>query len=115
MQQAFLNIIINAQQAMPEGGFLEITAVKNDAMVEIAFKDTGVGISSDNLPKLFELLFSTKTKGFGLGLVITKEIVERHEGTIEVKSEVGIGTTFTIKLPVRENKIVVAKLTESFW
>jgi signal transduction histidine kinase len=115
MQQAFLNIAINAQQAMPEGGYLEVNAIKNDATIEIAFKDSGIGISSENLSKLFEPLFSTKTKGFGLGLVITKEIVEQHKGTIGVKSEVGIGTTFTIKLPVREKEIVVTKLTESFW
>jgi signal transduction histidine kinase len=115
MQQAFLNIAINAQQAMPEGGYLEVNAIKNDATIEIEFKDSGIGISSENLSKLFEPLFSTKTKGFGLGLVITKEIVEQHKGTIGVKSEVGIGTTFTIKLPVREKEIVVTKLTESFW
>jgi len=115
MQQAFQNIIINAQQAMPDGGLLEISAVMHDAIIEIAFKDTGEGISSENLTRLFEPLFSTKVKGFGLGLVITKEIVEHHEGTIEVKSEIGVGSTFTIKLPIQEQKIVVAKLADSFW
>jgi len=105
MQQAFQNIIINVYQAMPDGGLLEITAAKNDNMIEIAFKDTGVGIPSENLPKIFKPLFSTKIKGIGLGLVITKEIVEHHGGKIEIKSDVGVGSTFTIKLPIQEKRI----------
>jgi signal transduction histidine kinase len=115
MKQAFQNILINAEQAMPDGGLLTITATKKEGMIKIAFNDTGVGITSENLPKIFEPLFSTKAKGIGLGLVIVKEIVEYHEGTVTVESEVGVGSTFTIKLPIREKKIAFTKLSTSFW
>nr|MDO8112771.1 response regulator [Candidatus Sigynarchaeota archaeon] len=76
MKQAFLNIITNAFQAMVEGGELEIKTSVHEDMIKIAFKDTGVGIPKENLPRLFEPLFSTKVNGIGLGLTITKEIVE---------------------------------------
>lgn len=99
IQQAFSNIIINAYQAMPEGGKLMITTKHHDRMIEIVFKDTGVGIPTENLSKLFDPLFSTKMKGIGLGLTITKEIIEHYKGIIEVSSAVGVGSTFTIKLP----------------
>jgi signal transduction histidine kinase len=115
MKQAVENIVINAQQAMPDSGRLEITAIRKDTMVEIAFKDNGVGIPGENLPKIFDPLFSTKTKGLGLGLAIAKEIVEHHGGTIVVESQVGVGTTFTIKLPVEEKKVSLSKLADSFW
>jgi signal transduction histidine kinase len=100
MQQAFQNIIVNAFQAMPDGGGLEISAKLDKDMITIAFKDTGVGISKENLQKLFEPLFSTKVKGIGLGLVITKEIVENYKGKVEVESVAGAGSTFTIILPI---------------
>jgi signal transduction histidine kinase len=115
MKQAFQNIIVNAIQAMLDGGILTITASKKGDMIEIAFKDTGVGISRENRPRLFEPLFSTKVKGIGLGLVIVKEIVEYHEGKVTVESEVGVGSTFTIELPIREKKIAFTKLSTSFW
>jgi signal transduction histidine kinase len=66
----------------------------------ISFSDTGVGIPKENLAKLFEPLFTTKAKGIGLGMAITKTLVEANGGTIEVHSEVGKGSTFTVKLPV---------------
>lgn len=66
------------------------------------FKDNGSGISEENLRNLFEPLFTTKTKGIGLGLAVSKRIIEAHEGSIEVESEVGKGTTFRIRLPGRE-------------
>jgi two-component system sporulation sensor kinase C len=68
--------------------------------MEIVFSDTGSGISKENLGKVFEPLFSTKTKGTGLGLSVCASLVEGHNGKIEVVSEVGKGTTFTIKLPI---------------
>lgn len=102
MQQAFQNIIVNAFQAMPDGGALEITDIYDDDVIEITFKDTGVGISPENLQRLFEPLFSTKIKGIGLGLSITKEIVELYKGKIEVESEVGVGSIFRVKLPINE-------------
>jgi signal transduction histidine kinase len=66
----------------------------------ISFTDTGVGIPQENLGRLFEPLFTTKAKGIGLGLALTRTMVEGHGGTIEVQSEVGKGSTFTVKLPI---------------
>ncbi len=115
VQQALQNIIVNAYQAMPAGGRLEISATRKANLIEIEFKDTGTGISIENLPRIFEPLFSTKTKGIGLGLVITKDIIERSGGSISVTSKEGSGTTFTIRLPVKDRKAVLATMTESFW
>jgi signal transduction histidine kinase len=98
--QIFGNIILNGIQAMPEGGQLVIKSeVPNPEWATISFTDTGVGIPEENLGKLFEPLFTTKAKGIGLGLAVTKTLVEGHRGTIEVESEVGKGSTFTVKLP----------------
>jgi signal transduction histidine kinase len=99
--QVFGNIILNAIQAMPEGGQL---AVKSESpsgeWVSISLTDTGEGIPEENLEKLFEPLFTTKARGIGLGLALTKTMVEGHGGSIEVASEVGKGSIFTVKLPV---------------
>jgi len=100
IQQAFQNIILNAIQAMPEGGKLEIKTLTSENTVEIVFKDTGVGIPRENLQKIFEPLFTTKARGIGLGLSIVKDIVESHNGMIYVESEVDVGTSFTVKLPI---------------
>jgi PAS domain S-box-containing protein len=98
--QVFGNIILNAVQAMPDGGQLIVESqVPSPEWVAISFTDTGVGIPEDNLSKLFEPLFTTKAKGIGLGMAVTKTLVEGHGGTIEVESEVGKGSTFTVKLP----------------
>jgi PAS domain S-box-containing protein len=103
--QVFNNIISNAFQAMPEGGSLTITSKKSGpGGVSIAFADTGVGISAENMKKLFEPLFTTKIKGIGLGMVVTKTIVESHGGHIDVQSEGGKGTTITVNLPMSGRK-----------
>jgi len=100
LTQVFSNIIINAIQAMPQGGQLIIKSEEySPEMIAVSFLDTGVGISEENLSKIWEPLFTTKVKGIGIGLPITKIIVEAHGGTIEVESTVGEGTTFTVKLP----------------
>jgi signal transduction histidine kinase len=104
--QVFGNIILNAIQAMPEGGQLTLKSELNGSeWVTISFSDTGVGIQEEILRKIFEPLFTTKAKGIGLGLAITKTLVEAHGGTIDVQSEVGKGTTFAIRLP-KEGKEV---------
>jgi len=106
LAQVFGNILLNAVQAMPEGGRLVIQTsevserLPKSEWVAISFTDTGVGISAENLKKLFEPLFTTRAKGIGLGLPLVKTLVEGHGGTIEVESEVGKGSTFTVKLPV---------------
>lgn len=103
--QVFRNLILNALQAMPDGGQLEISSeVSTSAQLAISFADTGVGIPEDNLEKLFEPLFTTRAKGIGLGLAITKTLVEGHKGTIEVQSKLGKGSIFTVRLPIKEKK-----------
>jgi len=99
--QVFRNIILNAVQAMSEGGRLVVKSeVSGLEWVAVSIADTGVGIPGEALGKLFEPLFTTKAKGIGLGLAVTKTLVEGHGGSIEVESEVGVGTTFTVRLPV---------------
>jgi len=84
-----------------EGGQLVIRSkVASPEWIAVSFTDTGVGISEENRSKVFEPLFTTKAKGIGLGLALSKLLVERHESTIEVESEVGEGSTFTVKLPI---------------
>jgi len=101
IQRVFLNVVQNAVEAMPEGGNLMIETSKTDDSVEISFKDSGVGILQENMPKLFTPLFSTKAKGLGLGLTVCKQIVESNCGSIMAKSKVGQGTTFTVKFPIQ--------------
>jgi len=99
--QVFGNVLLNAIQAMPEGGQLKIkceTAAADTLAVTVS--DTGVGISSENIKRVFEPLFTGKAKGIGLGMAITKTFIEGHGGSIEVKSEVGQGSTFTVTLPI---------------
>ncbi len=99
MRRVFMNIILNGFQAMPDGGELVIQTSKHDGLIETVFKDTGAGISEENMQKLFTPFFSTKRAGVGLGLSICKQIVEDHGGNITVESEENQGSTFTIKLP----------------
>ena len=105
MVQVLGNLAVNACQAMPTGGKLTITGYRQEQMVAIAVKDNGVGIPPENMRKLFEPLFTTKLKGIGLGLAVSKKLAEANGGHIEVESEPGHGTTFSIYLPVyREEK-----------
>ena len=104
MLEVFVNIIINAVDAMPQGGTIRVHSarLKGDPFIEIRFSDTGCGISKENLEKIFDPFFTTKEagKGTGLGLAVIYGIVERHNGSIDVESEVGKGTTFIVKLPM---------------
>jgi len=100
IEQVFINMISNAAQAMSDGGRLEISTKAEDGFIVTEFKDNGCGIPDENLGRLFEPLFTTKAKGIGLGLAVSKQLVEAHEGTIEVESQVGKGTTFRVRLPI---------------
>ena len=93
------DLVSNALQAMPDGGKLTLTTREKDSLVEMAVTDTGVGIPEENLDKVFEPLFTTKVKGVGLGLALSKALVERQRGTLEVDSDLGKGSTFTLTLP----------------
>jgi signal transduction histidine kinase len=101
-RQALLNLMLNAVQAMPQGGELTIQATAENNHVLLGLIDTGAGIAPELLPKIFRPFFSTKSKtdGSGLGLPTTKKIVGAHRGVIDVQSELGKGTKFTIRLPV---------------
>jgi two-component system sensor histidine kinase HydH len=101
-RQALLNLMLNAVQAMPSGGDLTLQATIENQHVCLGLIDTGNGIPPEVLPNIFKPFFSTKARsgGTGLGLATTKKIIEAHHGTIEVQSEVGKGTKFTLRLPV---------------
>jgi signal transduction histidine kinase len=101
MKRVFINIIKNAIDAMPKGGKLTIKSKKTDGNLEIAFADTGIGMSKDVVEKLWTPLFTTKAKGMGLGLPICKRAVEAHGGNISLESTVGKGTTFTVTVPIQ--------------
>ena len=102
LQQVFTNIILNAIQAMPQGGKLTMQTSASGNQVKLEVKDTGCGISPENMRKLFTPFYTTKeeVKGVGLGLAVAYGIIKRHHGTIEVQSKEGKGTIFTIKLPL---------------
>lgn len=101
LKQVFVNIINNAIHAMPEGGKLHIITSSLNDTISVVFNDTGEGIPGDVLPRIFEPFFTTKReKGTGLGLSISYRIIQDHGGRIDVESEEGKGTTFTIRLPV---------------
>lgn len=108
LQQVFTNLILNGMQAMPEGGQLVVETVHNPPIgdlpgsVEINFTDNGVGISEENMKKILEPFFTTKKvgQGTGLGLSVSYGIVQEHGGDIKIQSKVGVGSTFTVVLPI---------------
>lgn len=99
LRQAFLNIIINAFQATPVAGEVKIELTLEESGAQILFKDSGTGISPENMLKIFEPFFTTKPDGTGLGLAITRKIIEGHDGVLKIESLVGHGTTVVITLP----------------
>jgi len=101
LRMAFKNIINNALDAMDNKGTLTVTVhTTADGQAEVSFSDTGLGIAPENLDRIFQPLFSTRAKGIGFGLSIAKMIVDRHNGSIEAKSEPGKGANITIRLPL---------------
>ena len=105
LRQVFMNMILNAQDAMPGGGDLTIETFHRHGDIAISFTDTGCGISKRAMSKLFDPFFTTKKpgKGVGLGLSVSHGIITAHKGTVDVKSKIGSGATFTVQLPVMEN------------
>ncbi len=104
IHQVFINLFMNSVQAMPEGGKLKIDAREKGRFLEVGVSDTGGGIPTEYVDKIFDPLFTTKAKGIGLGLAVCKAIIDRHEGNIAVKSRAGKGTTFSVKLPLKSEQ-----------
>ena len=101
MNRVITNLIQNAVDAMPDGGILSISSAKENGQVSIRVTDTGIGISPAHLVKLWNTLFTTKSKGMGLGLPICKRFIEAHGGTISVETTLGKGSTFTATIPIK--------------
>jgi len=98
LSQALLNLAINAQQAMPDGGDLRMATGTTDGEAWITVSDTGMGIAPADHQRVFKPFFSTKAKGTGLGLAITRRIIHEHGGTLTLSSELSKGTSFTVRL-----------------
>lgn len=109
IKQAIFNVVKNALQAMSGGGVLGISVWTTDQHVGISFRDQGRGIASEQIGRIFEPYYSTKPDGSGLGLMIVQRIVQDHGGQIDVHSESGKGTTFTIMLPLDERRVRLLK------
>ena len=103
LKQVFVNLIINAAEAMPNGGIIQITTTYTNKNLTLEFKDTGEGISIEEKSRIFDPFYTTKVTGTGLGLPICYQNLNMHGGTIEVHSTPGEGTTFIIKLPIEQN------------
>ncbi len=106
LQQVCTNLIMNAIEAMPEGGNLTIRTSTDDGQIKIEVQDTGLGISAENMRKLFTPFFTTKpeVKGVGLGLAVSYGIIQRHHGRIKVQSKEGEGSTFAVYLPIHHEE-----------
>ncbi len=114
LRQAFLNLVRNAGEAMAnEGGELRVSSRAAEGQVVVCVADNGPGIEAEALPEIFEPFFSTKDAGTGLGLALTQQIVQEHGGAISVDSEAGVGTTFTVRLPLYDDAGQIPPVTSS--
>ncbi|HEX9899626.1 MAG TPA: ATP-binding protein, partial [Candidatus Methylomirabilis sp.] len=101
LHQAFMNILLNACQAMPSGGTVSVATTRESRdTAKVSVADEGAGIPAEDLEKIFRLYYTTKPGGSGIGLSLVYRIVQEHDGRIDVSSEVGRGTTMTVRLPL---------------
>jgi signal transduction histidine kinase len=107
LQQVFLNLFMNARDAMPNGGMLEVRTMANNGYVEVEVTDTGMGIPRENLHRIFDPFFTTKSsgRGTGLGLSVSYGIIKEHAGKIDVRSTPGKGTSFRLEFPVARKAV----------
>jgi signal transduction histidine kinase len=101
MRAVLMNLVLNAVQAMPGGGRLSVVTIAEDASVQVRITDTGTGMNSEQLKKVFEPFYTTRSKGLGLGMTYARKVVEQHQGTIRIESQPGAGTTVEIVMPVQ--------------
>lgn len=99
LSQVFVNLTLNAIDAMPDGGALTVRSFIREGSIAIEFQDTGIGIRKEDVNKIFDPFYTTKEKGTGLGLAVSYDIIKKLNGTLTVESEADKGTTFTIVLP----------------
>ena len=99
LRRAVLNVVQNAMEAMPQGGTLTLECVRTGREVHLRVRDSGIGIPAEQVPRIFEPLYTTKPGGTGLGLYIVREVLVAHEGRVTVESVEGQGTTFTFTFP----------------
>jgi signal transduction histidine kinase len=111
IKQVFHNIIINALEAMPDGGILNISMANKTANCIIKFSDTGTGIPGEKIQEIFEYYFSLKKTGTGLGLAIARQIIEAHEGTITAENNKGKGALFILRIPLKRRRVVQENLS----
>jgi signal transduction histidine kinase len=108
MRAVLMNLVLNAVQAMPGGGLLSVQTDADGARVLVRITDTGTGMSNEQVEKVFEPFYTTKSKGLGLGMAYARKVVEQHEGTIRVESQQGLGTSVLIDLPARRDEAAEA-------
>jgi two-component system, NtrC family, sensor kinase len=106
LRAVFLNLLRNSREAMPHGGTVAVRTGRADGAVEVEVRDTGGGIPPGDLTRIFEPFYSTKQRGTGLGLAFTQQVVKEHGGSIRCESEVGRGTSFTVRLPAEAEETV---------
>ena len=105
MEEVFTNLVCNAINYSPDGGEIRISAVSHGDYLEVLVRDQGIGIEAEEIPKIFDKFYRVKNPktrqviGTGLGLSLVRALIEAHRGSVEVESEVGVGTTFRVKLP----------------
>jgi two-component system sensor histidine kinase HydH len=107
--QALLNLVVNAQQAMPGGGLVRLDLQDEPETIVLSVADTGVGIPPKDRDKIFRPFYSTKPRGTGLGLSITRRIARKHGGELTFETEAGMGTTFTLRLPKKSDALERSK------
>jgi two-component system NtrC family sensor kinase len=107
LQQVFLNLFMNARDAMPSGGMLEVRTISHNGSVEVEVTDTGGGIPTEHLNRIFDPFFTTKAmgRGTGLGLSVSYGIIKEHAGKVEVRSTPGKGTSFRLEFPVARKAV----------